>query len=186
MNRAPRWSRDARVDARTTGRQDSNDAISGGLSRSGRSSAARRHYTGIRSRWRRGTVSVVAPVEGTLPGIVTKEPNADGGKRLEDVAFDGGLEARIGRPTVGLDAPVTEQRVKGNGHDGWAIATADPVIAALPENCRERPFVVEQAIPQLDAGRVDIRYRAQRRNHLRAIPWGWRQVGVAKHPSKPG
>jgi hypothetical protein len=53
---------------------------------------------------RRGTVSVVAPFESTLPGVVTKEPNADGGKRLEDVPFGGGLEARIGRPTVGLDA----------------------------------------------------------------------------------
>src|SRR5208282_3237538 len=120
---------------------------------------------------RRGTVAVVAPVESALPGIVTKEPNADGGKRLEDVLFGGGLEARIGRPTVAVDAPGTEQRVKGNGHDGWAIVSADPVIAALPENCRERPFVVEQAIPQPDAGRVDLRYRAQRRNGFCAIPW---------------
>src|SRR5271156_4700454 len=135
---------------------------------------------------RRGTPSAVAPAESTLPGVVTKERNADRGKCLQDVPFGSGLEVRIGQPTVGLDAPGAEQRVKGNRHDGWAVATTDPVIAALPENRRERAIVVEEAIPHLDAGHMDLRYRPQRRDGLRAIPWGWWQVGMPKDSSKPG
>jgi hypothetical protein len=98
-------------------------------------------------RMRRGKPSVVPPVESALPGVVAEEPNADRGKRLKDVPFGGGLEVHIGRPTVGVDAPGTEQRVIGNGNDGWAIASADSLIAALPENRGERLVVVEQAVP---------------------------------------
>jgi hypothetical protein len=78
-------------------------------------------------------------------------------KRLQDVPFGGGLQVRIGRPTVGVDAPSAEQRIKGNGNDGWAITTAGSVIAALPQNCGERLIVAEQAVPQLGTGRVDLR-----------------------------
>ena len=92
---------------------------------------------------------------------------------------------RIGRPPIGVDAPGTEQRIKGYGNDGWAITTADSVIAALPENRGERLLVAEQAVPQLGAGRVDLRYRPQRRNGFRTIPRGPWQVGVPEHRSKP-
>src|ERR1700730_8461922 len=105
---------------------------------------------------RPGEESVVPPIESALPGVVPEEPDAGRGKRLQNVAFGGGLEERIGRPTVGLDAPGADQRVKSNGNDGWAMATADSVIAALPQNRRQHPIVAEQVIPQLDAGRVDL------------------------------
>jgi hypothetical protein len=108
-------------------------------------------------RMRPGEPSVVPPVESALPGVVAEGPNADRGKRLQDGPFGGGLEVRIGRPPIGVDAPGTEQRVKGNGNDGWAIATADSVIAALPQNRGKRLVVAEQAVPQLGAGRVDLR-----------------------------
>jgi len=92
---------------------------------------------------------------------------------------------RIGRPPVGLDAPGTEQRVNHSGNDGWAIATADSVIAALPQDRGERLVVAEQAVPQLNAGRVDLCYRPQRRNGLRAVPWRRWQVGMPEYRSKP-
>src|SRR5271169_3441126 len=113
---------------------------------------------------RLGKPAVVPPVESALPGVVAEGPNADRGKRLKDVPFGGGLKVHIGRPTVGVDAPGTEQCVIRNGNDGWAITTADAVIAALPQNRGERPVVIEEAVTQLDAGRVDLRYRPQRRN----------------------
>src|SRR5260370_28753154 len=137
-------------------------------------------------RLRPGQPSVVPPVESALPGEVAEEPDAGRGKRLQDVPFGGGLEVRIGRPTVRLNAPSTEQRVKRNGHDGWAIATADPGVAGLPQYRRERPVVAEQAVPQLGAGRVDLCYRPQRRDGLHAVPWGRWQVGMPEHRSKPG
>src|SRR5438105_52459 len=53
-------------------------------------------------RMRPGTPSVVPPVESALPGVVAEEPNADRGKRLQNVPFGGRLEVRIRRPTVGV------------------------------------------------------------------------------------
>src|ERR1700730_16603863 len=113
---------------------------------------------------RPGEESVVPPIESALPGVVPEEPDAGRGKRLQNAAFAGGLDERVGRSTVGLDAPGTEQRVKSDGNHRWAMAAAASVIAALPQNRRQRPVVAEQAIPQLDAGRVDLSYRPQRRN----------------------
>jgi hypothetical protein len=74
-------------------------------------------------RLRPGQPSVVPPVESALPGVVAEEPDAGRGKRLQDVPFGGGLEVRVARPPVGFDAPGPEQRVKGSGNDGCAMAT---------------------------------------------------------------
>jgi hypothetical protein len=104
---------------------------------------------------------VVPPVESALPGVVAKELDADRGKRLPDVSFGGGLNGRIDGAPVRVDPPGTEQRVKGNGNDGWAIASANPVITALPQNRRERPLVVKQTVPKFDADCVDLRYRSR-------------------------
>src|ERR1700730_4253800 len=113
---------------------------------------------------RPGQPSVVPPVESALPGVVAEEPNAGRGKRLKDVPFGGGLEVGIGRPPVGLDTPGTEQRGKHSGNDGWGRAPAGSGIAALRQNRGERLVVAEQAVTQLNAGRVDFRYRPQRRD----------------------
>src|SRR5271169_403455 len=156
----------------------------GGRGRSGRLTVVRRPHTRIRMR--PGKPSVVPPVESALSGVVAEEPNADRGKHLQDGPFGGGLEVCIDRPPVGVDAPGTEQRIKDNGDDGWAITTAYSVIAALPQNRGERLVVAEQAVPQLGAGRVDLRYRPQRRDGFRAIPRGRWQVGMTEHLSKPG
>src|SRR5260370_41995790 len=104
-------------------------------------------------RLRPGQPSVVPPVESALPGEVAEEPDAGRGKRLQDVPFGGGLEVRIGRPTARLNAPSTEQRVKRNGHDGWAITTADPVVAARPQSRIDEPVAAEAAVQKDGAAR---------------------------------
>lgn len=97
---------------------------------------------------------MIGPIESALFGVVAEEPNARGGKCLEDISFRGRLQRRIGRSAIGLDPPSAEQRVTCNGHHCWAVATPYPVVAALPEDCRERSVVVGQTVPQLDPGRV--------------------------------